>query len=251
MQNRLAWVMGTLAACAGLAAVGVGWTGYKNTPPRPGVPQPEVSNAPTGGQDADPMAPRLFDQSGSIRVHVAGAVRKPGVYAVPNWARVIDAMRKAGGAADNAELDAINLADHLKDGEQVRIPTRGRPEPLQTHRPTPEPPHVASTTGGHGRGRYPFAGGAGTPVTSASSTGSAAPPAHTSGPKALPETVLNLNTATRDQLLVLPGVGPATADRIVAFREEHGPYVQPEDLMNVKGIGDKRFEKIRPYVTAP
>jgi competence ComEA-like helix-hairpin-helix protein len=230
--------MGMLAATAALAAVGVAWSGYKNSPetgvrPDAGV---RAANAP---KDRDPLSPRLFDQSGPIRVHVAGAVKNPGVYSLPAWARVVDAMKKAGGPTQGADLDAINLADPVKDGEQVRIPVKGRPMPLRAHLPTTEPPPLSPTAGGHALGRYPFAAPA-----SLSGAGRQAKGAALQGP-------VNLNTGTRDELDALPGIGPATADRILAYRQEHGPFLQPEDLMNVKGIGPVKFEQLRGLITAP
>ncbi|MDR3670742.1 MAG: helix-hairpin-helix domain-containing protein [Holophaga sp.] len=68
-----------------------------------------------------------------------------------------------------------------------------------------------------------------------------------SGPP--PDHPVNLNTATVTELLQLPRVGPKTAQRIIAFRQEHGPFQRPEDLMNVKGIGEKTFQKLRPFIT--
>jgi competence protein ComEA len=229
VQNRMNWLMATLAVGAIFAAVSVGINGYRSTP---GSVPPDAVLAAQAEED-DPLAPRLFDKSGPIRVHVAGAVKKPGVYSLPSWARVIDAVRKAGGPAETADLDAINLADFVKDGEQLRIPQRGRPAPRHAHPPTPEPPPVSPQAGGHGAGRYPFA----QPLAAH------AVPAGRGGP-------INLNTATREELDLLPGVGPATADRILAYRKERGPFLRPEDLMNVRGIGEKKFEQIRPFVTA-
>jgi competence protein ComEA len=233
VQNRMTWVLGSLAAAATAAAVGVGLNGWRTTPPPDRRPRP-ANTASGNPQDADPMAPRLLDQGGSIRIHVAGAVKKPGVYAIPSWYRVSDAMKRAGGPSADADLDAINLADHLKDGEQLRIPRRGRPERLQAHLPTPEPPPPAPGTGGHAAGRYPFA-------RSAAATPAAAEPL---GP-------INLNTADRESLDALPGVGPSTADKIIAYRQEQGPFLRAEDLMNVKGIGPAKFERLRGYVEAP
>jgi competence protein ComEA len=88
--------------------------------------------------------------------------------------------------------------------------------------------------GGRGSGRYPFA----------------ALEASAGEPTAEGEPV-NLNTATREQLDKLPGVGPSTAEKIIAHRQEHGPFLQPEDLMNVKGIGPSKFDKLRSLVSAP
>lgn len=267
-------MMGALAVIATLIAVGVGLNGYRNTPARVTRVDgnaPGGSNGPRTG-DSDPMAPRLFDQSSTIRIHVAGAVRKPGVYSLPAWARVADAMKKAGGNTKDADLDAINLADTLKDAEQVRIPFKGRREAAADHAPTPSPPAVIPDLGGHRGGRYPFTAAvppAETIYGASSSTNAPrarnSPPAseaphgerHASTPAGHSKRVggidppINLNRATRDELEGLPGIGAGTAEKILAYRQEYGGFQSPEDLMNVKGIGQKRFERLRPLITAP
>jgi competence protein ComEA len=237
MQNRMTWVLAAIAAAATLAAVGVGLNGYKND--RAAGNKPLTQNAPSDGQTEDPMTPVLGQPAVTIRIHVAGAVKKPGVYAIPSWYRVTDAVKKAGGPSTDADLDRINLADGLKDKEQLRIPSKGAATPMQAHFPTPEPPPVVRQAGGHGMGRYPFAEAA-----RASSRSSATQVAAVTGP-------VNLNRATREELDTLPGVGPTTADRIIAYREQQGPFLRPEDLMNVKGIGPTRFERMRALVEAP
>ena len=238
MQTRLAWTLTLLAIAATLAAVGVGFNGYRQSPHSAAAASPKAvaSNNP---RDDDPLAPRLFDRGGTIQVHVAGAVRKPGVYTLPNWARVNDAVKKAGGASPLADLDAINLADHLKDAEQVRIPLRGRAEVAIAHPAAPEPPPVTVAAGGHRTGRHPFAANS-YAVTSASGRD-----------KGLATGPVNLNSATQEQLESLPGIGPSTAAKIVAFRRENGPFQQADDLMNVSGIGPGRFAKLRALVVAP
>src|SRR5687768_16846793 len=127
VQNRFAMVLGVLAAGSALAAAGLGLNGYRTNPPPPQANRPGgLLAAPLDASAKDPLTPRLFDGSDPIRIHVAGAVKKPGVYSLPSWARVVDAMKKAGGPTTAADLDAINLADPVRDGEQLRIPTRGR-----------------------------------------------------------------------------------------------------------------------------
>lgn len=240
MQNRAVWTLTLLAIGGTLAAVGVGLNGYRQSPraEASASPKPLVSSNP---RDDDPLAPRLFDQGSTIQIHVAGAVRKPGVYTLPNWARVNDAVKKAGGATPRADLDAINLADHLKDAEQVRIPVRGRAEVLTAHLPTPEPAPVTIAAGGHRSGRYPYVTGGG----ELSSGGS--------GKKSTESLSgsINLNSATQEQLESLPGVGPSTAAKIMAYRQQNGPFQQVEDLMNVSGIGPGRFAKLKSLVIVP
>lgn len=221
--------MGALGVVAALTAIGIALNGLQSTPPNPHDPAASAAAVENG---RDPLEPRLLPNTRPIRVHVAGAVKRPGVYTFQSWSRVEEAVKKAGGALANADLDSINLADFLKDGEQVRIPTHGRAAALQTHRPTPEPPPLPPTTGGVGSGRYPFS-----------------QPTRPQG-AASPEP-FSINTATPEQLEALPGIGKAIASRIIEHRDEHGPFVQLEDLMNVRGIGKATFEKLRPYVSVP
>ena len=232
-ENRTIWALTTVTAIAALLAVGVWLNGYRTTP-KPNAPVNPI--APSNRPDADPLEPRLFGQSTPVRVHVAGAVKTPGVYTLPGWSRVIDAVKKAGGAASNADLDGINLADPIRDGEQIRIPVKGQPETLPSHQPTPAPAPVPPTVGGEGMGRYPISTGGSTSERAR---------------KATPAAPVNINTAGIEQLQTLPGVGAATAERIVQFRQEHGPFLKPEDLMNVKGIGEKKFARLQPLIAAP
>lgn len=237
--NRTAWVMGSLAIVGTLAAVGIFLNAYKNSG---SSPKEFIRDLKAGSPSNDPLAPKVFDTNQTIRVHVAGAVRKPGVYSLPSWSRVIDAIKKAGGATPQADTDAINLADRLQDAEQLRVPYKGRNQPSVEHPPTPEPLGDPRTSGGHGQGRYPFAAGG--------TTSTAAPLSSRGGSTASGGTV-NLNTATAEELDSLPGVGPKTAEAIMQFRQEHGAFQRPEDLMNVKGIGPAKFEKMRDRITAP
>jgi len=142
-------------------------------------------------------------------VHVAGAVTAPGVYDLPSGGRVRDAVAAAGGAAGDAVLDAINLAAPVVDGQQVYVPRVG-----EASGPAPA------------SGAAPAAGPGGL---------SAAAP-------------LDLNTASEEQLLDLPGVGPVLAAAIVRHREESGPYTSVDGLLEVSGIGPARLESLRELV---
>ena len=147
----------------------------------------------------------------TIVVHVAGAVVAPGVYHLPSAARVVDALTAAGGAAPQARTDAVNLAAPLHDGDRVYVPTVDEVPAV--------PPGVSGT---------------------------AAPPA---GPGQPPSGPVNLNTATVDELDALPGVGPATAAAIIAYRDTNGPFASVEGLAEVRGIGPAKLEAIRALVT--
>jgi competence protein ComEA len=132
-------------------------------------------------------------------VHVTGAVRHPGVYRVPAWARLDVAVKRAGGATRGADLEGVNLAARVSDGQQVIVPRRG-------------------------------AAGA-----------AAGDPSQADAP-------ISLNTATGDQLDELDGVGPATAEKILEWRKEHGGFRSVDDLKQVSGIGEKRFEALKDKV---
>lgn len=151
--------------------------------------------------------PAVTPTPAPLRVYVSGAVRSPGVYRLPPDSLVQDAVLAAGGETETADLVAINLARPLADGEQVHVPTRGE-----------TPPPAA-------RAREPTPGVGTTPSA--------------------PATPLDLNTATAAELEALPGIGPKTAEAIIAGR----PYSSVEDLLRVKGIGPVTLEKLRPYVT--
>jgi competence protein ComEA len=135
---------------------------------------------------------------------VAGRVRRPGLVRLPAGSRVQDAIAAAGGATSGADLDAVNLARKLTDGEQVRVSGPGDPPP---------PPEPAAAT---------------TPGT--------------------PSAPLDLNTATVEQLDTLPGVGEVTAGRIVAYRSAH-PFTSVDELLEVPGIGQRRFDQLKDLVT--
>lgn len=144
-----------------------------------------------------------------VYVHVAGAVRHAGLYRLEVGGRVADALALAGGFADDADRDAVNLARPVADGEQIVVPVAGAAADAS-----------AVAAGG--------AGGAG----AGGSTGG----------------LIDLNTATKEQLDTLPRVGPAMADRIIAWRTENGRFTSVDDLLSVPGIGDKMLAALRDLV---
>jgi competence protein ComEA len=151
--------------------------------------------------------------SATILVHVLGAVRHPGVVSVPEGSRVHDVLDAAGGLAAQARPGELNLAQIVQDGQQIVIGTRGDP-------------------GGDVRGGSAVAGTGGGPGSSALGTG---PP-------------VDLNRATSAELEGLPGVGPVTAERILAWRSAHGRFTRVEELQEVDGIGPKTFARIVLHV---
>ena len=161
------------------------------------------------------LTPLPSPTPGPLRVDVAGAVHTPGVYTLPAASIIADAIAAAGGPANDADLDRVNKAVPLSDGMQVYVP------------------HVADAT-------------APQPVAPVPAKAAAVPLTETSGDVASdPGARVDLNTATLAELDTLPGVGPATAQRIVDGR----PYGSIEDLMRVKGIGQVTFDKLKARIT--
>lgn len=136
-----------------------------------------------------------------LYVHVSGAVRAPGLYVLPAGARVVDAIAAAGGFADDADREVVNLARPLDDGEQLAVPREGETPPAA-------------------EGAAPATDG-----------------------------LVDLNTADAAQLETLPRIGPALAERIIAWRDDNGGFTSIEDLLAVPGIGDKMLGSLRDLVT--
>jgi competence protein ComEA len=141
-----------------------------------------------------------------IYVHVAGAVRRPGLLRLPEGARVAAAVDRAGGPQRKADLSGVNLAAKLEDGQQVVVPRRGA-----------------------------IPGVAGSPAAAPGT----APPGSAGAPK------LSLGAVTVEQLDELDGIGPTLAQRIVEYRTEHGGFRSLGELREVEGIGEKRFASLR------
>ena len=149
-----------------------------------------------------------------IVIDVVGAVKSPGVLHLPAGSRIDDAVRAAGGPTSDAQLESINLAARVEDGEQGAVPRKGDAAP----------------------------GAALAPGTEAATQGSAAK----TGGKHPPHPI-DLGTASVAELEELPGVGQAMADKLTRYRSEHG-HLGFEDLRAIPGLGPKRLEKIRPWV---
>jgi competence protein ComEA len=149
-----------------------------------------------------------------IFVHVTGAVQNPGVYSLPSSSRCQQAIQAAGGFLPEADEQNLNLADILKDGAKVHV----------VFKPTPKPTA--------GRAQLP-----GSPAEI--STGSSAGPVFP----------INLNTASQEELELLPGIGPTLAGRIITYRIENGPFFNVEEILNVPGIGQTRLNQIMELVT--
>jgi competence protein ComEA len=177
--------------------------------------------------------PSTDEPASEIVVHVTGAVKQPGVYRFFPGARIDDALRQAGGAREDGYPEGLNLAAKLEDGERICVPTKAEWERLIAG--GGDPLRAAPVSGAVTTSRPP-------PKTGGSSERADA------GPKPLPERKINLNTATLDDLITLPNIGPVTAQRILDYRGKEGKFTDLAQLLNVTGIGPKTFEKIVPFV---
>ncbi len=168
----------------------------------------------TLASEADYASETLTD-SGICYVYVCGAVNTPGVYELSAGSRAYEAIELAGGTTDDAAATAINLAEEVYDGEQLYVPTwdeyNSGWEPETTTAATAS--GVSSTEG-------------------AEST----------------STLVNINTATKDELMTLTGIGESKAEAIIAYREENGSFSQIEDIMLVSGIKEAAYEKIKDSI---
>lgn len=208
-----------IASTAMILAGWFWWSAAANSPQA--VPLSAVSSAAGGSQSppaatdsgtlaTDTSTAEGPEVGGKIVIHVAGAVQKPGVVELPAGSRIHEAVAGAGGSLPGADLNRLNLAAVLTDGQKVHVPLVG--EQLSV-----EPAKDAD--------------------------GDAA------GSGAAPTDRINLNTASVDELGTLPRVGPVLAQRIVDWRKEHGDFKTVEELDAVDGVGPKMLEALLPHVT--
>ncbi len=137
----------------------------------------------------------------SVWVYVCGEVAMPGVYELPEGSRITDAIEAAGGMLETAAGTYLNLAETVKDGQKIEVPSEEAAEAL------------------------------------------------TQAAAALASGIVNLNQATKEELMTLPGIGESKAKDIISYREEHGGFQKPEDLMNISGIKEAVYNKIKDQIT--
>lgn len=155
-----------------------------------------------------------------IMVHVCGAVKKSGVYELREGSRVIDAVNIAGGLLEQAASDYVNLAAFVSDGDKVWIPTVEEVEKILAERK--EVSYITTfDQNGVIRGD--------------------------SNPKGTDK--ININTADKELLCSLPGIGSTRAESIITYREQNGGFHSIEDIMNVSGIKESSFQKIKEYIS--
>ena len=226
-------ILAALAAAAALVAFGA----LIPKPPLDPVvgqaslapPADPVVGQATLAPPADPVVGQAsLAPPAPVHVYVCGAVRKAGVYTLPAGSRVVDAIAQAGGAAENGDLEQLNLAEPLADAMKVDVPVKGQ--------------LVAASIGIEDSARSGLTSGASTghPRRQGSSRGGS----H----KLSPGQTIDINSATETELMQLPGVGPSLARRIVEYRATNGLFQLPDDLQNVSGIGASKFAKMEPFL---
>lgn len=152
----------------------------------------------------------------TIIVHITGEVKKSGILELKEGSRIADAIQKAGGATKNADLDSINLAYIVQDGQKIYVPNKNEKNDQKEYITTGSGNNVIdgkenNSQGGIGK--------------------------------------VNINEATQAELETLPGIGPSIASKIIEYRQQNGKFSKIEDLQNVKGIGDAKFADMKDYVT--
>lgn len=166
----------------------------------------------------------------TIVVHVSGAVNIEGIVELEAGSRIANAIEKAGGIKENADMTDINLAYPLEDGMKIHIPTKEETEANKNNENTPAESYVTAASGGVNSKEA-------TNSTQSSST------SDTSSKK------VNINTATQEELDTLPGIGPSIASKIIDYREQNGKFNSIEEIKEVSGIGEAKYEKIKDSIT--
>lgn len=152
-------------------------------------------------------------QENTIFVHIVGEVANPGIIELKEGDRVFNAISKAGGTTKNADTSKINLAELVEDGMKIKVPNVNDKD--ENNENISEKEISINKT-----------------------------------QKTEKEIkVININTATKVELETLPGIGEATALKIISYRKEKGKFSKIEDIKNVSGIGDSKFEKIKKYIS--
>ena len=153
----------------------------------------------------------------NIFVHIAGCVQKEGMLELSANCRIANEIEKAGGLTQEADLSDINLAYLLEDGMKIYIPNQNE---RQENNENAENTAKAENT----------------PSMQIQDTNTK-------------QDVININTATQEELDTLPGIGPATATKIIEYRKEKGKFKQKEEIKEVSGIGEAKYEKIKEYIS--
>lgn len=157
------------------------------------------------------------EESEKVTAYIHGCVKKPGVYSLPSGSRLYELIKKAGGFSKKAKKDAWNQAVLVEDGEQYKIPSKKAYRRSRKEQKTQEL------------------------ISAGMSAGENLPPAEAGK--------ININSAGREELLTLSGIGESKADAILSYREEHGRFQSIEEIMNISGIKEGVFLRIQDKIT--
>ena len=176
-----------------------------------GIEEISLEETAESGETQEEDKEESGEEPGSIFVYVCGQVAAPGVYELPGDARVYQAIEMAGGTLEGASPESLNLAQQAEDGQKIYVPTE---EEAQTGAALQDTPGgVQDTASDQAAGK------------------------------------VNLNTAGLEELMTLTGIGQTRAEAILAYREEEGDFRSPEDIMNVEGIKEGIYEKLKDEIT--
>ena len=240
------WIIGLSLVCVLFSAAV--WRRHSVPPARV-----TFTEAPAPSRNASGVLVATVD--GSIFVHVTGDVAKPGLYRMPAGSRVMDAISYAGGARETANLDALNLASPLRDGQKLMVPSMGQdpsPDPgtyvTESPSPAPLPAVLVRADPPISQPMAKAEAESALALTDVPESVSVSHKGSLAKLKQPGDGTVDVNTATTAQLQRLPGVGPSTAQKILDYREEHGSFSTVEELMEVKGIGPAKLRKMQPFV---
>ena len=181
----------------------------------------------TGVENTEKTENIETNDSQSFVVYVAGYVNNPGVYELKEGSRIIDAIDSAGGYSKEAYENYLNLASLIADGQMIYVPSEEEIESGSIER------GVASGADGSGAGGVTGGNGGGNGGNSSDSG-----------------TLVNINQASKEELMTLPGIGESKADKIIAYREANGRFNSPEGIMEISGIKDGLYNKIKDKICA-
>ena len=186
-----------LAATAGLIIAGCGFYIY-NSSPKDEILLDDPVEISESLQEVE-------EDPDKIVVYITGAVKNPGVIEIPEDSRVLDAVNAAGGVTAEADLESINMAQKVRDGQHVTVPEISDPNSTVPTRQN----------------------------SSSKSSGG----------------LVNINSASESELISLPGIGAATAKKIIDYRETNGAFIEIEDIKKVRGIGESKFQSMKDLIT--
>ncbi len=211
-----------LAIIVGIGAViifVIGYYIYKISIPEESYEQLDIVSEDTKEQNKENVENNK-EETEQIIIHIAGEVKNPGIVKIKEGARIADVIEMAGGLTDKANITNINLAYVIEDGQKITIPSKESIEEKENQN------EYISSESGQGVIEE-------TPKTNLESN---------------ENTIVNINKASKEELQTLQGIGESTAQKIIDYREQNGNFKQIEDIKNVPGIGDSKFEAIKESI---